>query len=393
VPDTRYDFSVTLINNLPVPIEVETRVDGILAPTIAIRKPIRIPARGTTSVPIAVTTPAALPRPGYHTSYVFFAEKYLDEASGTIATRTEVGLSLILWEPYPGQYAELVVSAPSVPEGEDTALKVLVNNLGKEDIVDGRATVRVLAADGALQDVFTVEDIAVAGNSNEDYYDTIPSSGYNPGKYTLEGRLEYGENVSTFNGSFAVGTRDVDLIALEGIVYLDKPVNRYTVHVESLWNEPLENVYATVRLGSSESQTPSVSLPPFSRGTLTGFWETDATIVPGQTVAAVNVSFPGGSREALLPVRVEAVTPAPPVYEEPAAPTGGITLSAPDAVMLLLLVIALVLLAIWGFGKIRRGHEPPSPPPSRPGASPPASPSSPAPSTPSGGSQAPGGTR
>ena len=360
-PSTRYDFSVTLINNQPFPIEVETRVTGIIEPTTAIRKPIKIAARSNTVVPIAIVTPASLPRPGYITSYIFFAEKYLDEEAGTISTRTEVGLTLVLWQPYPGQYAEIVASAPSVPEGKDTALKLLVSNLGVEPIVEGKGTVRVLAADGALQDVFTFPNINVGGDSNEDYFATIVSSGYNPGKYSLQAKLEYGENTSYFNGSFAVGTRDIDLIAIEGPFYLDKPVNRYTVHVESLWNEQMDTVFATVQIGSSKSTTPSIQVPGFSRATLTNFWETDGSVVPGTTVANVNITFPDGaggflSVQELLPITIEAKAPVAPVYEEP-TPTV-ISLSGPDVAMLLLAIILLILLTVWGLGKLHK-REPP----------------------------------
>lgn len=357
-PETRYDFSVTVINDKPFPIEVETRVEGILAQHVAIRKPIRIEARSSGTVPITIMTPPSIERPGRHTTYIFFTEKYLDTASGTISTRTEVGFSLVLWQPYPGSYAEIVASAPSIPEGQDTALKVLINNLGTEPVVDGRATVRVLAADGALQDVFTFPNVAVPGDSNKDYYDIIQSSGYNPGKYTLEARLEYGLNVSESTSSFAVGTRDIDILALEGPVYLDRPVNRLTAHIESLWNEPLENVYATIYLGSAQVRTSPLSLNAFGRGGLTGYWETDSSVEPGQVLVRVNVTFPGGSREELLPLLVENATPQPPQYEEPAS--GIIELSAADIAMLLLLLVALILVGIWGAGKLRERHDSPS---------------------------------
>lgn len=359
-PETRYDFSVTVINDKDFPIDVETRVEGVLAPHIAIKQPIRIAAKSTAVVPISVLTPASLERPGRQTTYIFFTENYFDAEGGTLSTRTAVGFSLVMWQPYPGSYAEVVASAQSVPEGEDTPLKVLVNNLGTDPIVDGRATVRITNAENVLQDVFTFPNINLPGDTNEDYYDLIEASRYNPGKYFIEAHLDYGANTTNSTSSFAVGTRDIDLLALEGPVYLDKPVNKITVHVESLWNEPLENVYARVSLGSSVVQTVSATLDPFGRAALMGFWETDGTVLPGQVLARVNVSYSGGSREELLPITVEATTPLPPQYEEPSS--GIVELSWPDIAMLAFLLIALVLLGIWGVGKLRerRDGKPPA---------------------------------
>jgi hypothetical protein len=352
----RRDLTVTLLNNAERAVDVEVRVAGILDGRVAVPEAIRIPARGSTTVPLSFTMPDKLAKPGLHTSYIYFAERVPDDQGGTFAVRTEVGIAVILWQPYPGQYAEIVASAPSVAEGEDTKLKLLVSNLGSDAIENGKATVRVVSADGALQDVFSFPNVNVPGNSNKDYYDRIPSSGYVPGKYALEAKLVYGVNVTEMKGSFAVGTQDVEPLTLEGPFYLDKPLNRYTLHVESLWNLPLENVYATVLLGSTPSTTSPIQLGGFERGVLQGFWETDASVKAGQSVAKVTVFYPGGTREELLPVTVYNETPQVPVYEEPSA----IELSGADFVFMILVVIAVVLIVLFVIRRFRDKGEPTS---------------------------------
>ncbi len=348
-PNQRSDLTVTLINNNDGPVDVDVRVEGVLKNSVAVKQPIRIPARGTASVPLAFVAPAELATPGFHTTFVFFAERAPDDTGGTFAVRTEVGYRIILWKPYPGQYAELTAGAPSVPQGQNTQLKLLVNNLGAEAITSGRATVRIVSAAGELQDVFTFDGMEIAGSSNKDFTKLIPSSGYSPGKYQLQAKLEYNNLIAESNGSFAVGTQDVDIVALEGPLYLDKPVNRYTVHVESLWNQRLDNVYSTVVLGATPSTTPSIAIDPFQPGAMTNFWETDRSILPGQALATVTVYFPGGSKTALLPIAVFNETPKPPTYEAPAGADSVVELSAADlivGIIAIILVASVILFAI-----------------------------------------------
>ena len=346
IPGKTYSFTVTLSNYNNFPIGVDVRTEGLLGPGIRVQQPIKIAALSSTMVPVTVTIPDAMPRPGYDTSLLYFAESFTDDVAGMFAARTEVGMQLTLWQPYPGHYAEITASAPSIGQGNDTLLTVRISNLGTDPIEQGTATVRVLSPDQELKDVFTYTMLDVPGNSNKEMKDRIPSHTYAPGRYTLQSKLEYSDNVSESTSSFIVGTQDVDIDALEGPIYLDKTINRVYIHVESLWNLPLDNVYATFQLGANTATTPSVTMQPFQKAILTGYWETDKTVEQGNVPAQVTVYFPGGNKTGLLDIQVYNETPAPvgAVVQEPS-----IVLSASDLIFMVLAVLIVIAIVIFAF--------------------------------------------
>jgi hypothetical protein len=357
VPGKTYDFVARLTNYNDVPITVEIRSENSFGAVFSAKQPIEIDAMSTTGVPVYVKLPESLPKPGYHTGYLYFTETFEDDYGGAFSARTEVGLRITVWQPYPGLYAEITASAPSVSHGSDTKLRVYVSNLGTDAIEDGTATVKVVAPSGELKDLFTFTGLNIAGNTGQELFAKIPSKSYLPGRYTLFAKLEYGEKTASMNSTFIVGTQDVDALALEGPFYLDKPVNRFNVHVESLWNLPLDNVYATVQLGSTQAKTPSIRLQPFQRTTLQGYWETDRTVPPGQPAASVVIYFDGGKKETLLPVLVYNETP-PLIGAAVEEPT--ITLSAADLLFIILASAIVLVLVVFAFERYFK-HKPQQP--------------------------------
>ncbi len=345
------EFPIQILNLNDFPIELETRTASI--GTISLKVPRSIPAQGTGEVIVTLTLPQTI-EPGMNSGYIFFKEKYVDETTATFPVRTEVGVRLDIWEPYPGQYARITVNAQSVEEGKDTVLGLVVDNLGEEAITDATATVRVLNAGGSLQDVFTFPDINVAGDSNDKFTAVIRSSGYSPGKYLLAASMPYGERVATMNSTFIVGTQDVDILGIEGPFYLDKPVNKFAVRVENLWNKPVDNVYAQLRLGETVSPTSSMSVSAFGIETLSGFWETVANTPTGEVLVNVTVYFPSedggtGSRSKLVPLTIYNQTPVQVVEEEPGTVLPPLHLAF--AIVAILIVLRLVLIAVRMLGK------------------------------------------
>lgn len=350
-PGESVEFMVRVLNFNDFPVEIETRTTGVGA--FELDLPRNIPAQSSAAVRIRYTMPAELSRPGTTSSYVFFKERYIDEKTSTFAVRTEVGMRVDVWQPYPGSYAEIVVSAQHVPEGEDSVLGLVVNNLGVEPLEGETARVRVLSAEQRLQDVFTFPGISIPGNSNERYSQVIKSSAYAPGKYTLAGELEYPGGVARMNSTFIVGTQDVDILSVEDPMYLDKPVNKFRVRVESLWNQPMEGVYGTFQLGEYSATTSPVIIPPFGIETLSGYWETDPTVASGEVLARVRVIFPGGVRDELVPVMVYNETPRAPLVQEPALMFG--LSHVIFAGLALLIVVCLVVFAV---SRLRRKEQP-----------------------------------
>lgn len=354
---------VAVFNYNDFPVGLETRTTGALASATSVQLPASIPARSSAQIPIHIRLPAVRERPGHQYSYVFFKEKFAEASTGTFAVRTEVGLTIDVWQPFPGNYAEITASAQSVSAGEDTVLKVFINNLGVEPVSGGQATIRVVPGSGGeAKDTFTFNGINVPGNSNANYAEVIPSSGYEPGKYILEAILYYANNFTRTNGSFVVGVQDVEASGVQGSFYRDQPVNRFEIPIESLWNLPLDNVYAVFSLGERSTQTAAVTLPAFAQSSLSGYWETDAALAPGEHVSTVRLYFPGGQKNYTFPVTLHNETPQPPSAPQEEAPL--VTLGGLDVLFLVLVILIVGCLVLYSLQKHRKAppQEPVQPP-------------------------------
>lgn len=356
VPGKTYELSMRVINYNDFPINVITEADNSIL-QFDIKEPLKAPANGAVIVPVRVTLPNDI-KPGYTSAALSFIESFEEEVSGSFAARTAVLIYITVWRPYPGSYAEITAFAPSVGQGNNTKLTTRITNLGTDAIENGKVTIKVLSPDDELKNIFTYTQLNIAGNSNYEMSDVIPSRTYAPGRYILDAKLDYNTNVSTMTSDFIVGTQDIDILAAEGPIYLDKAVNKFNIHIQSLWNLPLDNVYAVFQLGSTKTTTPSVKLQPFEKTSLQGYWETDKTVQPGMTNAYVTLYYDGGKKETLLPIQVYNETPAPigAVVQNPTT----IVLSAPDLIFIVLAILIVVAIIIFAFE--RHTKQKPTPP-------------------------------
>lgn len=322
VPGASGEFDVRLSNSLDREIDTEVEISGNLAQYFEATNP-RIGARSSTAATISYNLPDDI-TPGPNYQYITWTEHYFDAQQGGVAARSAIQAKFSVWKPYPGRYAELRINPRHVPQGEETDIKITIDSLGDQPVT-GDVVIKLRAPDGTLQDTLYLRDVEVAGDDEFSRYVRVHSERYDPGKYEVDARFDYNSAVADAQGTLIIGTKSVDVLNVTRTFYKDKDVNRFEVEVESLWNEPLEVVSASMQLGASTGRTPAITLPPFSTKTLTGYWDTDTELAEGERPARVTASFSGGQPvERLFQVNVYNETPQPQV-EEPRTVTLGMT--------------------------------------------------------------------
>jgi len=102
-------------------------------------------------------------------------------------------------------------------------------------------------------------------------------SGYNPGNYRAVAQVKYEAGEVTAEDTFRLGELRIEILNYTQEFERDE-LNSFIVDVESLWNDPIRNVYANFSIVGGESAlTPSIDLDGFTRGQLTGFIDTTGT--------------------------------------------------------------------------------------------------------------------
>ena len=347
-PNYEGSFDIVVTNHRNIPIDTEVTITGSLSQYFTASSP-SLRARSSSTSRISFSLPEDIP-PGNNRVLIRYAEDFFDPNEGTVAARTAVTHVVNVWKPYPGRFAEIELRPRSVPAGQDTDVQISIHSRGDQS-VRGDVQVRVFDASDRLVESEVLANIEIGPDSTWRRFVQIRTRDFEPGRYHIRVDYDYGSARAQEEATFIVGVRDIDLLDVTRDFYLDTPVNPFSVDVESMWNEHIEGVDASLQLGANTGRTPTINLASFTQKTLEGFWTTDTSLDPGTYNALVTVNFRDGDPVTRsFPVTVHAETPRPPQEEEPAA---FIVLGIIDIVFLLvvLALIAFVGMRVFGHHK------------------------------------------
>lgn len=249
----------------------------------------------TGTVIVYVTLPDEVDVPGVHRVFVTGTET---SSLPGIGISGEPRGMILIYVPYPGRYLELSLATSSVNKGEIVPFDISVTNRGKEttsfdvylDIYRGDTFVERL----------TVAQSLLSSTGSAVFHTELDSSTYTPGSYRAIAHAIYGEADASDEEPFRIGTLEVLLLNYTRLFERDS-INKITLDIESAWNAPIENVFANVTvLGSDISfLTPTVTLAPFGRAALEGYFDT-SSIVNDSFEARILLFYAGVSNEQVV---------------------------------------------------------------------------------------------
>lgn len=216
--------------------------------------------------------------------------------------------------PYPGYYAVLGLSVPSVNEGEEIYAGVNIDNLGRENITDGKLT--LIMQDYSQDVVFEnrYNGISIGVGGAETIEEWVPSEGLPPGEYRAFAVLEYAGKTTQQDTRFNIGTYDIEIYNHTTSITSGK-INRFDIDIKNLWKGKLENIYAVVDIGDRSFTSATAEADEFGKLKLAAYIDAES-MEPGVYEAKITVYFMEISREREISVEV---TGAPPDGDEEAA--------------------------------------------------------------------------
>ncbi len=194
--------------------------------------------------------------------------------------------------PYPKEYIELELSAPSVNFGEVVDIDLKMSNFGKQ-VVNVIPSIEIYK-DEKLIGVFRGENEILNISKFLGFNVSFDSSDYSPGDYVAVALVNYGNRSGRVENVFRVGEFAVRILNYSD-EFVEGEVGRFEVGVESLWNDKMKDVYAEIRVVGSDVGFDSsiVKLGEWEKRVLVGAFD-GSGFSAGDVGAKIILHYDGG---------------------------------------------------------------------------------------------------
>ena len=296
-PGAKLAFSFTFYS---VPgSQVELAIRGDLAEYVSLSE---TSLAGTGVVIAYLSLPELIERPGAH--YLAVVAREVSSTQGLGITGEAQG-TIVVYVPYPGVYIERSLEVTDANQGEPVSATVTYINRGKETV--SILTSLDISQDNKTVDTFALDTITLAPTESKQVSTTLDTASYRPGRYIAAALIRYGGKTARAETMFRIGTLFVDIVNHSDGFDRDK-INRFEIDVESAWNSRISNVFANVTILGTDIYllTPSISLKPFERSRLTGFFDTTG-IADDSFQAKIILSYEGAMTEKTVELHFKRV--------------------------------------------------------------------------------------
>jgi hypothetical protein len=282
---------------------------------------------------VKIKLPQEIETPGKHILLIGAREKIYSE-EGTIGTSVIVRAPIIIQVPYPGKYAEISFLANNANVGEPVKFEVDVASMGKEPI---SATTKIeIYSETKKIETLDLGTKIIENQKSDKFIKILNTSEYNPGNYNATAIVDYEAAAAKTSRVFRIGQLFVNMTNYTEEI-IKGGIKPFEISIESLWNNPIENVYGDIHVlknGTSITNflTPSVGLLGWEKKVLNGYVDTDI-LEPGKYDLDINIIYEGKEtlNKGKLTIKMKQEYQAYYIF-------GGI---------LLILIVLIILIALY----------------------------------------------
>lgn len=229
----------------------------------------------------------------------------LKQSGGQFSATTAVEKFIEIWVLYKEKVMEAKLVTPSLNVNESGDFKIELMSWSRQDIHSVEGEVKISGPGGEVLDTFETDTVSLPSGERKTLSIPFSSRGYEAGRYHASGRFVWDDNVTTRQSSFNIGEENLDVLNYTRTLVADE-ITQFSLRVKSGWNDPMEHVYAIVRIDGREvMKTPGTELEPWETVKLQNFL--DATgISPGEHEMEIELHFDGNKEVIQDTVTVKA---------------------------------------------------------------------------------------
>ena len=324
-PRLKQDFNFRFIFDSGSRAEIY--VGGELEEYVKLNKKI---ITGSDTVVASLELPDSIEIPGRH-SIIVGARQIPSEDAGGMVLVADIRAMIRIMVSYPGKYAELGFTATNANVGEPVEFLVTVYSRGSEDIY-ATPLIDIFNSNENLE-TLGFETKLIESTKSEEFPKTLDTTNYKAGDYNATVVVNYGGGQSaTLEKVFRLGELYIGITNTSNYFVRDK-INKFSIGVESFWNDPIENVFAKVKIEGFDIEfaTPSVDIGSWEKKDLVGYFDTSG-IEKSDFQANVTLFYAGKSTSRIVDLELESEADYG-LY----AIVGG----------LILIIVVLVVVVVW----------------------------------------------
>jgi len=249
--------------------DLEIFVDGDLAEYATLSN-TRVSGSGR--VDVSLKLPEAIETPGKHR--IFVGARPVSAGGGGVGAVASVRGAINILVPYPGKYADVEFSVTNANSGEKIPYILKIFSRGEEDLLVN-SEIEIFDFKEDSVGVFNLGSDLIPSTKSITKESELDVRSYSPGTYRAEVTVSYPGDERKLEGDFRLGELFIEIVNYSEVFERDK-INPFEIYVESLWNDPIENVYAEVSIPGTDILflTPSIDLKGFETAKLIGFFDT-----------------------------------------------------------------------------------------------------------------------
>ena len=231
-----------------------------------------------------VKLPDKLDPPGEHWAKIVVLElptglaesKGKMQVTGTVAVVHQLKVKV----PFPGRYAQLYLSVDEAEPGETARFFVAIENKGKEDLKDVRATIEIVGPNNDHIASLEVGPVSVPSTQGGKLVAEWEAD-VQPGEYHASAIVTYGEETTRLGKNFNVGSMFIDVLGISVKDFRLGGIAKFDITAESVWNKPISGIYADMTVNDMEGRNTAsfksavADVEAYGTAHLYAYWDTE----------------------------------------------------------------------------------------------------------------------
>lgn len=227
---------------------------------------------GGGQVKVMVALPQNIEKPGQN--QILIGTRQIEDESGGVGFTASVLGAIRVHVPYPGKYLESLFTVTDSNSGEPARYHFELFSRGDESVTV-TSRIDVYNSEEAFVTSFEAGTHTIAAGESKKLIGDFGTSELGPGNYRAVLVSVYEGGEVTSGDFFKLGELNVGIVNYTSVLASDS-INPFFVEVESFWNDPIDTIYADLRIleTNQTSRMPSTSLAPWSKQRLEHFIDT-----------------------------------------------------------------------------------------------------------------------